>query len=46
MMKTLKFGRLFLFSPAKAAAACERPDALRLGLVIYAEASCNGIRTA
>lgn len=36
MRKALEFGRLFLFSPEKAAAACERPDAPALGLRLYA----------
>jgi hypothetical protein len=36
MKQALSFGRLFLFSPSKAAEACERPDAWRHGLKIYA----------
>lgn len=36
MRQVLSFARLFLFSPSKAAEACERPDSLRLGLTIYA----------
>lgn len=36
MRKTIEFGRLFLFSPAKAAAACEQPRAWRQGLMLYA----------
>lgn len=36
MIKALSFGRLFLLSPAKAAAACESERALRDSLNVYA----------
>lgn len=36
MKKILNFGRLFLFSPSEAAAACENDTAWKLGLKLYA----------
>ncbi len=36
MKRTLAFGRQFLFAPAQAADACDRPTALADGLTIYA----------
>jgi hypothetical protein len=39
MKAALEFAALFLYKPERAAEACRRPDALRLGLIVYAVAA-------